>query len=77
MQSYKIQHAVDSGMGNGNRGKGHSRQGPLSFRASFYKQGNFLSAYTGVRLKVMPGPGDFPKSIVESCSQLHFGAVCV
>ena len=57
--------------------KGATVRDPSVAGASLYKQCNFVSTYTGIRLKVVPGPGDFPESIVESCSWLHSAAVCV
>lgn len=62
-------------MGAGERGVQPARTLQLQ-EPRFISRAMFLSAYTGVRLKVVLGPGDFPESIAESCSWLHLGAVC-
>lgn len=59
----KTQHALF--MGNRSRDKGCRKQRPsVVLGPDFIKQGNLWSVYTGVRAKVVPGPGQFPEDMV-------------
>lgn len=53
-------------MGNRSSDKGCSKQRPSAvLEPHFVKQGKLLSASTGVRVKVVPGPGQSPESMVQ------------
>lgn len=52
-------------MGNRSSDKGCSQQRPsVVLEPHFIKQGNVLSACTGVGVKVVPGPGQFPEGMI-------------
>lgn len=55
-------------LGNGSRDKGSSEQRPSAVpEPHFIKQGNLLSAYTGARVKVVPGLGNSQRARSRSC----------
>lgn len=72
MPAQKVQHAVNSAVGNSISGG----ECPSAVGALFHTHGSSWSAYTGVRVGV-PGLVDIPKSVTESCSWLHLGIVCI